>query len=77
MASYHAAVFLHQVNDDVFLNGNNPGAIAPISGIYRCRNCGYETVCRRGARLPGASHHEHELEGSGIVWELIVASANS
>lgn len=49
----------------------NPGATCPVSGIYRCSNCGDEVTCNKGDPLPPQNHRQHATADK-IFWELIV-----
>ncbi|XXQ53780.1 hypothetical protein ACA040_002459 [Xenophilus aerolatus] len=51
-----------------------PGQFAPVTGIYQCSGCGFETVCvaakplqsREDKRLP-----RHPRDCPGVSWRLV------
>lgn len=71
MALYRDAVYLTQVQSDVFDKEFTPGQAASHSGIYRCKNCGSEIAANIGNPLPPENHSQHTAPGP-IRWKLIV-----
>ena len=55
----------------------NPGDATPVSGIYRCINCGATIVGERGRVLPPQNHHEHAASLGPIIWMLLVQSTHT
>jgi hypothetical protein len=49
----------------------SPGTGCPVSGIYRCSNCGDEVTCNKSDPLPPQNHRQH-ISTDKILWELIV-----
>lgn len=50
---------------------HKPSDTVPVSGIYRCKNCGREVTCNNGDPFPPQNHHQHPQAGS-VLWRLIV-----
>ena len=73
MAWYKDASVLRSANgtEPVWSTDYRPGADVPISGIYRCRNCGKETTCNAQDSFPPQNHHQHPQAGP-VVWRLII-----
>ncbi len=76
MAEYKHPHFLKQTKDGALFDSlNDPGAPAPLSGIYRCQSCGHEYVSQQDQPLPPQDHHVHS--GHQLIqWRLIVAAAH-
>ncbi|KAA9003375.1 protein L [Stenotrophomonas cyclobalanopsidis] len=49
-----------------------PGAKAPVCGIYRCKGCKCEITRNQGEAFPPPSHHPHLPGQSRICWILNV-----
>jgi hypothetical protein len=73
MANYKFPRYLSQSNDAAFDAILKPGAITPISGIYRCEGCGHEIGSVAGNPLPPENHHQHATWPVPILWRLVVS----
>jgi len=49
-----------------------PGAIVPVSGIYRCAACGDEITSNKDDPFPPQNTKQHPCATASIQWELIV-----
>jgi hypothetical protein len=63
----------------VFDQSLAPGASVPVSGIYRCKACGFELVAATGTSLPDTERcADHELRwktaDGKVVWRLVTAA---
>jgi len=76
MAFFKNKEFLQYSDDKFFDEFTAARFIAPASGIYRCRACGYEIATAQGRTLPMQSHDRHPLD-KPIHWQLIVAAKAS
>lgn len=47
------------------------GDTVPVSGIYRCRNCGKEVTSNQYDPFPPQNDHQHPQTGT-VLWRLIV-----
>ena len=47
-----------------------PGAIVPVSGIYKCHACGREVTSNQGDPFPTQNHHQHSPGQGSIGWRL-------
>ncbi len=73
MAIYkHPSDISQTAEPDTFDRYYHPGAIAPMSGIYRCGGCGREDVSTQHHTLPPQNHHQHTPAQGPIRWRLIV-----
>ena len=55
------------------------GELTPISGIYRCEECGWEIVIdagQNGRRLP-KKHFPNQTHDDPIQWRLIVTDSGT
>jgi hypothetical protein len=50
------------------------GAVAPVSGIYRCPGCGKEIAHNQDEKLPPQNHHQHSDDRGKVRWRLLVRS---
>lgn len=50
----------------------NIGAKVPVSGIYRCYNCGDEITSNKGDIFPPQNKDQHECQSKPVKWELII-----
>jgi hypothetical protein len=62
------------VFDQVFARGEN----VPVSGIYRCKTCGFEMIARIGTCLPNTeycAHHgsQRDLINGEVTWHVVAA----
>ena len=71
MAIYESDSYVRKGTDPAFKHYYDPGTTAPLSGIYRCQNCGREAVSTKGHTLPPQNHHQH-ADGTAIQWVPIV-----
>lgn len=73
MAWYKNANNLVQANgtEAVWSIDYSPGETVPVSGIYRCRNCGKEATCNADDPFPPQNHHQHPQVGP-VLWRLII-----
>lgn len=74
MAQYKYNTALHHHTSTEFDKLHTPGAIAPLSGIYRCTGCGDEISIAKGHILPPQNHHQHPNVLIPIRWQLIVCA---
>lgn len=51
--------------------GYGIGDEVPVSGIYRCRNCGKEITSNQGDKFPPQNTHQHPQAGP-VRWRLII-----
>ncbi len=72
MALYKHANRLSQSQDVAFDKTHQPGASAPLPGIYRCTNCGDEIAIAGGHTLPPQNHKQHNPNNGPITWQLVV-----
>jgi len=73
MAIYKYAVYLaRNTTDPAFDSEHQPGAVTPLSGIYRCGGCGREIASTQGHPLPPQNHHTHDRAQGSIRWRLTV-----
>jgi hypothetical protein len=72
MAIYKYVHFLQHSDEAIYDNIYNPGAVTPVSGIYRCEGCGREVVSEEGRPLPPQNHHQHTAAQGSIRWRLVV-----
>jgi hypothetical protein len=72
MAVYKEKNYLGQNDDSAFDKDYNPGAQAPLAGIYRCMGCHREIGFAGGSTLPPQDHHTHALLQGDVRWRLIV-----
>lgn len=73
MAYYKYSEYLKTGAGALFDNTYSPGTTCPLSGIYRCENCGREHTCNAGDPLPEETHHQHP-NYTRMIWRLVVAS---
>ena len=73
MAIFKYYEFLSRSREaDTFETEHAPSTVVPLSGIYRCAECGREIVSNESDSFPPENHHLH-TEGQGpISWLLIV-----
>jgi hypothetical protein len=57
---------------EVFDEEYAPGARAPHSGVFACKNCGHAITHVSGDVLPSENHHQHDPSLGPIVWKIIV-----
>lgn len=48
-----------------------PGEMVPVSGIYRCVNCGKEIAANKDDPFPPQNHHQH-YPITDILWKLVI-----
>ena len=72
MAYFKYQRFLEQRPGNEFDDLHEPGATAPLSGIYRCEICGRSATALHGRPLPGSENHPEHSDGEPILWRLIV-----
>lgn len=48
----------------------DPGAVVPVSGIYRCIGCKREITSNSGDPFPPQNHHQHDRTQGDIRWKL-------
>ena len=72
MAYFKYQHFLEQRPGMEFDDLHEPGAAAPLSGVYRCEICGRSTAALHGRPLPGLENHPEHPDGEAILWRLIV-----
>jgi hypothetical protein len=72
MALYKYSEYLQVSKDTAFDATHHPGATCPVSGIYRCDNCGHEVASNQNQPLPPQNHAQHNTSNGPIVWRLIV-----
>ncbi|MDR5813335.1 hypothetical protein QCE62_06980 [Caballeronia sp. LZ033] len=72
MAYYKNGNYLIQEQGLEFDALHAPGAIAPLSGIYRCEGCGNSAVSTKGHALPPQNHHQHSILAGAVQWRLVV-----
>jgi hypothetical protein len=72
MALFKYPQVLEKSVDQVFDILYAPGTLAPLSGIYRCQECGKEETSIKGYPLPPQNHHQHSIAQGPIRWRLVV-----
>jgi hypothetical protein len=72
MALYKYADYVTRNDDKAFDLEHQPGAQAPLAGIYRCMGCHREIAIAQGHVLPPQNHHTHTPQHGPIRWRLIV-----
>lgn len=74
------AAYTHETRQFLqIVDGNNtrwairfsPGETVPVSGIYRCTNCGREITSNADESFPPQNHHQHSI-ASPVYWQLTV-----
>ncbi|MBI6621638.1 protein L [Pseudomonas corrugata] len=48
------------------------GETVPVSGIYRCINCGDEITSNKGDPFPPQNKAQHPAHTKPIYWQLVV-----
>ena len=80
MAEYELSAHLRRVSRAAFdytFHATYPSASrAPYSGLYRCRQCGYEIVATKGQALPTQENLPHWPRCTAVAWQLLVATDN-
>jgi hypothetical protein len=72
MALYLYSTYINKANpNSVFDEKHKPGAVTPLSGIYRCVNCHREIVHTHEKPLPPQNHHQHP-NATPILWQLLI-----
>lgn len=54
----------------------SPGEEVPVSGIYKCTDCGKEIASNKGDPFPPQNHHQHSPYKK-IQWQLVVRADTS
>ena len=72
MAIYKYNFYLTSNSNNTFDMTYVPGAMTPVSGVYRCHVCGREIVSEENRPLPPQNHHQHAYNLGPIRWQLIV-----
>jgi hypothetical protein len=70
MSQYKYDDHLVESNSWAFDQEYKPGQPVTNPGIYRCKTCGDEVVCDKGAAV-SKFHHEHTALGP-VMWKLLV-----
>ena len=73
MALYKTGTNVKPGTGTAFDTTHVPGVKVPLSGIYRCDNCGAENCCNKGDPLPPQNHHQHPT-ATAVKWRLLVAA---
>ena len=74
VALYKYGQTLSQSQDEAFDSEHEPGAVTPLSGIYRCTNCGEEVASPVGTPLPPHNHRPHDILQGRVRWQLLVST---
>lgn len=82
MPNYKYGQFFATNGAQTFDQTYHPGALTPVSGIYRCGTCGYEAVSTQGHHLPPTVSCEHHssawvCRAGRTVWRLVAAAIHT
>lgn len=47
-------------------------ATVPVSGIYKCVNCGDEITSNKNDKFPPQNKTQHECQNKPVRWKLVV-----
>jgi hypothetical protein len=72
MAWFKEDKYLNKSNGNAYDTDHPPGAVPPLSGIYKCIGCGHEVVAEHGRQFPPQNHPQHSILSGPIRWKLIV-----